>query len=860
MRKAAILLVILLLLLLAPLAVRYLQFYRPFSAARAAPPIYTGDAIPAVPTPATSAFTDEPIANRGDADGTDGIVVLDQAHDNQFDLAEIAHFDSLLSGRGYQLAPLTEGELADALRPADALIVIAPLSGYSPAEALAVREFVARGGRVLLVGDPTRYNVEFDEADIFAPPIIRSAQVPLNDLANAFDITFRGDYLYNTVANEGNFRNILLDEAGFAPGALTDGLERLAFYSSHSLELGPSAAALLSGDDDTWSSATDRPGGLALAALSPAGDDAAVLALGDFHFLIEPYNAVYDNGAFAARVADFLTANGDGPPALAAFPYFLRAPVDLTYSGDPELGPDAFDDIIGLQAALRGVGLPLALAAEPAAGRDLLTLGLYNQAEDVADALERAGIELTIRPAISPPANEAEEEEDNGSNGAEEAGVRVIESSLGTLQMSGSALILLDATDERRQVIVLAASNDGLESALQRLQPAAPAAGADFADCLLQENVAICPTGVENEPVEYELVTSGPGEASNEPATESDDEPTRQPDDEPTAPAEATDQGAIALGETKSAELAAEEAHAGGFSGGPATIDIVVDSEDDMDGVLELYDPNNELMGNVDSTFAGGVEEMRGIEIPDDGDYTIRVRDFFNDGGNYELSVAAGEPGDEDEASAGNRVFIFADDDGEPLGAGLTSADAFADELASGYDVTVWTSSADGPLPGDALADYDLVIWDSGTYRDEDGLFGEDTGRIIDYLDAGGDLLINGSSPTLLGPIALAPLANVAIVADDPVLSDGFGAGDLLELDNTYEAAISDNNEPAANEVVFLARAPEEEGEGAVVGLAAAASNPAEPQTLILFVPFVALPAEARAQLLANMMAWFGMS
>ena len=31
---------------------------------------------------------------------------------------------------------------------------------------------------------------------------------------------------------------------------------------------------------------------------------------------------------------------------------------------------------------------------------------------------------------------------------------------------------------------MLAASNDGLESALQRLQPAAPAAGADFADCL----------------------------------------------------------------------------------------------------------------------------------------------------------------------------------------------------------------------------------------------------------------------------------------------------------------------------------------------------------------------------------------
>lgn len=860
MRKAAILVVIFLLLLLAPLAVRYLQFYRPFSAARVAPPAYSGEGISPVPTPETSPFVDEPVANRGDVDGTDGIVVLDQAHDNQFDLDEIAHFDSLLAGRGYQLTPFGEGNLDDALRPADALVVIAPVSGYSPAEVLAVREFVARGGRVLLVGDPTRYNIEFDEADIFAPPIVRSAQVPLNDLANIFDITFRGDYLYNTVENEGNFRNILLDEGGFAPGSLTDGLERLAFYSSHSLELGPSAAALLSVDDDTWSSATDRPGGLALAALSPAGDDAAVLALGDFHFLTEPYNAVLDNGQFAARVADFLTANGDSAPTLAAFPYFLRAPVDLVYSGDPELGPDAFDDIIALQAALRGVGLPLALAADPATDRDTLTLGLYNRADDAADALERAGIELTIRPAILPAANGAEEDDEDAPTDAPATGVRVIESSLGTVQMSGSALILLDTTEDRRQVVVLAASNDGLESALARLQPGVPAAGADFSDCLLQENVAICPTGVENEPVEYELITSGPGEPSDEPPAE-EDEPDRQPSDEPAAPAESTDQGAIALGETKSGELAAEEAHAWTFSGGPATIDIMVDSADDMDAVLELYDPNNELMANVDSTFAGGVEEMVGIEIPDDGDYTIRVRDFFNDGGNYELTVGAGDPGDDDEAGApGNRVFIFADDDGEPIGQGLTSADAFADGLASGYDVTVWSTSADGPLPADTLADYDLVIWDSGTYRDEDGLFGDDTGQIVNYLNTGGDLLINGTSPTLLGPVELAPLANAAIVTDDPVLSEGFDDGELLALDDTYEVAISENTDTAPNEVIFMTRAPEEEGEGTVVGLAAAANNPGEPQSIILFAPFVALPAEARAQLLANMLAWFGMS
>lgn len=856
MRKAAILLVVFLLMLLAPLAVRYLQYYRPLNPPPATPPAYSAAEITEVPTPQTNQFQDVPAANRAETSELGGIALLDQSHDNQFSLEEIAYLDSLLAARGYQLTPFLEGELGDALRPAGALVIITPLTGYSPAEVLAVREFVARGGRVLLVGDPTRYNIEFDEFDLFAPPTIRTAQVPLNDVANAFDITFRGDYLYNTIENEGNFRNILIDETGFSGAELTDGLEQLALYSSHSLQLGPSAAPVLAGDENTWSSATDQPGGLTLAAVSPVeGEGGQVLALGDLHFLLQPYNTVYDNGEFASRLADFLVANGESAENLAGFPYFFRAPVELIYSGSPELGPDAFDDVVALQAAFRAVGLPLTLAAEPGPERDTLYLGLYNQAEDVIDLLERAGIELVIRPAIQPPATATTESDEPD---AAPEGTRLIASSLGDIRMAGSAIIVLDTDGERQQVAVLAASNDGLESALARLRPTGPPDTADFSDCLLQEHIAICPTGIENEPVEYELITTGPGEEAGAP--DGGDSAGEEDGGEPTAPIDAADQGQIGIDETKSAELAAEEAHAWTFQGGPATIDIVLDSDDDMDGILELYDPDNQLLANVDSSFAGGIEEMRGIEIPDEGAYTIRVRDFFNDGGNYELSVSAGEPGGSDEAGGtANRVFIFADDDGEPLGEGFTSAEAFAAGLSGSYDVTVWVAGDDGPLPDDALADYQLVIWDSGTYRDEDGLFGDDTGRIIQYLDAGGDLLISGISPTILGPVELAPLENVAIVAGDPALSNGFEDGDVIPLDGVYEAALAEITDSVTNEVIFLARAPGETGEGAAVGVAAIETNAQEQRSIFFFAPLAALPDEARQQLLDNMMAWFGM-
>ncbi len=638
MRKAALYLAVFLVLLLAPLAVRLFQYYDPLAEAPATPPAYTGAGIGAVPTPEAGNGADTVqtgAAAQRVAGAPRGVVVLDQAHGNQFTREELATLDGLLAARGLQVRPLVEGELTEALRAATALVVVAPVDGYSPAEAQAVNDLVGRGGRVLLVGDPTRYNIEIDETDIFAAPIIETAQVPLNDLANAFDITFRGDYLYNTVENEGNFRNILVGGDGLGDGALTEGLTRLALYSSHSLQLGPAAAALLSADDNTWSSATDRPGGLVLAALSPAASDAGqLLAIGDVHFLTEPYSTVYDNGAFVTRVADFLAGGRGSTDTLAGFPYFFHSPVDLVYSDDPELGPDAFDDIIALQAAFRGVGLALALADEAAGDHDALYVGLYNTAADVAELLDAAGVSLAIRPAIARPAITAATDTD--ATPTPSHGTRLVESPLGDVEMAGTALLLLSDDGARRQLVVLAASNDGLESALERLRGAASAEGVNLTDCLIQDNLALCPTGVANEPVEYELDTSGPAEA---PTTA----PERPDEDQENATAP-IDKGRIALGETKTAELAAEEVHAWTFDGGPATINIAVDPDTDMDAVLELYAPNGTLMANLDSAFAGGVEEMRGVEIPDDGQYFIVVRDFFNDGGHYQISIAAGEP------------------------------------------------------------------------------------------------------------------------------------------------------------------------------------------------------------------------
>jgi hypothetical protein len=858
MRKPLLYLLIFLFLLAAPSAVRYLQYYRLDGEQRAAPPRYEPAAVAAVPTPAANTFVDNP-------EPGEGLVLLDQAHDNRFTLDEINYLDARLSARGHQLLPYTSGNLAAALRSANAFVVIAPLVDYTQEEVVAVADFVRRGGRLLLVGDPTRFSFVFSEEDIFALPELQTAELPLNSLANQFDITFNNDYLYNTAENEGNFRNIILNSSGLAENELTSDLERLVFYGSHSLLVGPTAVALLTGDDNTWSSDTDRPGNLPLAALSPAQPAAGagrVLAVGDLHFLVEPYYTVYDNGKFAAYVADFLTDNSERAYALQDFPHFLDDAVDLVYTGDPELGPDAFDEIIALQGAFRSINKSVALTAEATPDHDVIYLGLYNQTDDVADMLEAAGVTLTIDPPIE---EEAPAEEDTGEAPAdstpdsetaeeppptEETGTRLIESSLGKVQMSGTALILLDDSGEQRQVIVLAASNDGLESAINRLIDLVPLnTEYALADCLLEDKQALCPTGVADEVVQATLDTSGTPEPEETP-----DGGGGEPGD-----IDAIIQGNIGISETISVTIAAEERHGWTFDSGPATIDIIVEAGDDMDAVLELYNPDNELVDSSDTTFAGGVEELIGVEIADDRAYTIVVRDFFNDGGSYELSVreSEGGAGGEDGAGTIENIFIFADDDGEALGSGLTSSEALAGLLESGHTIQVWSATDDGPLEDGMLDNYDLVIWDSGDYRDEEGLLGNDTAVILNYLDAGGEVFITGSSPTLFGNIELAPLGNVEFFGDDPILLDGLATEEVIALDQTYEAVLTDVFEQAANETVFLVRAADEEGAGTAVALAAVDETLGGQRSVFLFIPFVALPSDIQEILLNNLINWF---
>jgi hypothetical protein len=881
MRRGIILLIIFILLLLAPSVYRYLTYYGLGGGEeRGEIPTYDPAAVViAESTPPAATFVDEPTAGEGE-------VLLDMAHENAFTLDELGVLDGRLAARGYELVSYDGGNLAAALRAVNAFVVVTPIREFTFAEIQAVKGFVERGGRLLLVGDPTRFEVVVEE-DLFTISFfLEDDQIPLNSLAREFDITFNGDYLYNQVENEGNFRNILLKDSALGESDLTADIEQLAFYGAHSLDVGPGATAVLRGDDNTWSSATDRPGGLNLAASS---EDEHVLALSDLHFMTEPYHTSYDNGRFLSHIADFLTTADGRAFTLADFPYFYTEPVNLVYTGQPDLGPLAFDQAIALQDAFSAVDQELDLAAT-ADDHDTLFLGLYNQAgDDVLEILASNDITFTIEPPVLTADEEAEQAEKEENIEAEESEetedseaiedeaaeseeqepetTRLLHTPLGNVQMSGTALLLLDESGGQRQVIVLAASNEGLDNTVDLLLNVIPLdAEFETAGCVTQDNLALCPTNVADEEVEAELLSGGLPEAeAPEEGEEPEEEPTEEPEEpepeEPGPEIDATNQGTIGLDETVEGELGVGERHAWTFDSGPAVIDILVQGDENMDTVLELYDSNNNFVTSADSTFGGEDEQILGADIDDDGEWTIVVRDYYDDGGGYTLTVTLSDeqPGEgNSESGAIENIFLFVDDDGEAVGDGFTSADALSTLLSENYDVTLWLSTLDGPLGEDTLANADLLIWDSGDYRDENGFLDEDTAVIFQYLDDGGILFVTGSSPTILADVELAPLSDVEITGDDDILLDGLVSGEVIALGAVYETAVSDLLQIEGDEgsTAFFLRGPESDSAGEILGVATIDSF-TEQRSILLLLPFAILPADIQETLLNNIMAWF---
>ncbi|HID51704.1 MAG TPA: hypothetical protein EYP41_06680, partial [Anaerolineae bacterium] len=101
MRRGIIAIAVFVILLVLPSVIRYGRYNQLGGTERATPPAYNpANSVESVPTPAAASFADDP-------EVAEGVVLLDQAHNNLFEMKDIDYLHGRLSARGIKLIPFT---------------------------------------------------------------------------------------------------------------------------------------------------------------------------------------------------------------------------------------------------------------------------------------------------------------------------------------------------------------------------------------------------------------------------------------------------------------------------------------------------------------------------------------------------------------------------------------------------------------------------------------------------------------------------------------------------------------------------------------------------------------------------------
>lgn len=353
-----------------------------------------------------------------------GLVLLDTLHSNGFSSREILTLRTRVVAQGYDLELLGNfarssaadrvAAFAERLREADSLVVITPLIAYSAGEVDLIEDFVRKGGKLLMVSDPGRRD-------------------QMNTLGQRFGVQFRPDYLYNQVENDQNFQNIFVRD--FRPDELTAGLDTIVLFTAGSIT--SSGPGLAVADARTESAVAENNGDLYVMARAA---DRNVLAISDFTFMIPPQDSTLDNDRLLSNIIDFVTTS-DRVFDLADFPHF--------YQTGPDDGvqillgrPDLLGSGAKLKSGLEEYGIAADIRGTEDVSRDTVFLGLHDDALQVRQYLQAAGVRVDDTVAMP--------------FGLE-------------LDPAGTAVTVLDREGGRHVLILLADTSTVLDRAVTRL-------------------------------------------------------------------------------------------------------------------------------------------------------------------------------------------------------------------------------------------------------------------------------------------------------------------------------------------------------------------------------------------------------
>ncbi|MFB6121964.1 MAG: DUF4350 domain-containing protein [Haloferacaceae archaeon] len=252
-----------------------------------------------VPEPIPATGTISPDASAAEGSGT---VLIDNGHGNRFSRSDIEPLVDALVRVGYNVEFYTGGDLAASLRDADAFLVVDPSSEYAPGDVDDVRTFTGRGGRLVMLGEPSRISVS---AGLFGTTI-SARESRLTSLASQYGMSIDTRYLYNQETEDGNYKHVVATSTG--RGDL-GGVDRTTMYTAAAVTVHRGTTLLETTANTRKSPESDVSGRFPVAVTK-----GNALLVGDKTFLSSGRYNVADNEAFVAYIVEFLVAGDYNPP------------------------------------------------------------------------------------------------------------------------------------------------------------------------------------------------------------------------------------------------------------------------------------------------------------------------------------------------------------------------------------------------------------------------------------------------------------------------------------------------------------------------------------------------------------------
>lgn len=838
-----------LLLATGPMLWRYMEQKTPQAAYT--PPTVPTAAVAATPIPTATPI---PVIQANVTTGEEvrrGPVVVDLAHFSAVERNRFQPLASALSEQGVDLRfwlptvslddvtqfadfPDQSEMLQRELAGASALVVVSPYFLYSEKEVQVVEQFLADGGRLLIISDP---DVKSDAAR------------DTNSLAAPLNIVFNEDYLYDTVDNDENytyfFQGDFFDQAEVLAGS------RIAFYGGRSID-GAVIPQVRSASTTLSSLRTGQTGFTtgATGGVEASGSQGRVLALSDFDVLTDPYVARHDNRRLLAFVAEFL-AGGERNHSIADFPAALGKEVALVIDDSAPVGAQGLAKAAELQRVLELSGRQMRLGpttwvsnTNAADGNDLIYVASYEAAERDTPLLADLGLSLVTEivtptattPAVTPPVESDAPAPAPAITPSEATSATPTPTIVPELPQTTPAPEIPPVTPGAADVTATATVVP--VSRLAQAQTATPA-----------------PTETASPAAD---VTSEPAAGESTSTAEATTTATPAPDvTEAVTPAAPTPTEQVYLVREDGIRLLADETQ--------LFVQRAIDDEHKMLAVL----------GESEAAINAGLtrlltRDLTGCLIQEE----LVICPYVSGAGETSAAAPAPRPAAADSGAAlpakdgepapggddSSQAILIVDDDRNATEGEIGEAELYAALLAAaGYQPTLWSTSESGYPAVDTLQKYGWIIWSDAIYSNS-GLRGEALQTVGDAINAGAKVTVSSRMPFFgVSAEPASPIVDVVIGSDVPELVEGLSSDPIaLPAGLPDIVPLNSEPEPSTGARIAMRRGPESKAGEAPVLMVYSDENFDEPKgaKLMLFGMSIAwLPDDLAPKLVENMAA-----